>query len=96
MLVQVVKDPYTSLRKKAKNSIENVLNGLDGVSNMKSAKVNKYSIMRFKEFSKIKKRYDQRYGYDPELLVYKHKIGPIYGKKNPKVPTQNIHQQTCK
>ena len=42
--------------------------------------------MRFKEFSKIKKRYDHHYGYDPELLVYKHKIGPIYGKKNLKVP----------
>ena len=28
-------------------------------------------------------------GWIPELMVYPHKIGDIYGKKNLKVPTQN-------
>ena len=31
-------------------------------------------------------RYDYHYGMDPASLVYKHKIGDIYGKKNLKVP----------
>ena len=31
-------------------------------------------------------RYDYDYGMDPASLVYKHKIGDIYGKKNLKVP----------
>ena len=26
------------------------------------------------------------YGLDPEMLVYTHKVGDIYGKKNLKVP----------
>ena len=34
----------------------------------------------------VEDRVDYHYGRDPEMLVYTHKVGDIYGKKNLKVP----------
>lgn len=42
--------------------------------------------MRYKEFKIIEARVDYHYGLDPAQLVYTHKVGDIYGKKNLKVP----------
>ena len=42
--------------------------------------------MRYKDIKVVEARIDYHYGLDPELMVYRHKIGDIYGKKNLKVP----------
>lgn len=42
--------------------------------------------MRYKEIKIVERRLDYHYGLDPEMLVYTHKIGDVYGKKNLKVP----------
>jgi hypothetical protein len=42
--------------------------------------------MRYKEIKIAEARVDYHYGLDPAQLVYTHKVGDIYGKKNLKVP----------
>jgi hypothetical protein len=42
--------------------------------------------MRYKDFKMVEARVDYHYGLDPAQLVYTHKVGDIYGKKNLKVP----------
>jgi len=42
--------------------------------------------MRYKDLKMVEARVDYHYGLDPEMLVYTHKVGDIYGKKNLKVP----------
>ena len=42
--------------------------------------------MRYKDIKMVEARVDYHYGLDPEMLVYTHKVGDIYGKNNLKVP----------
>jgi hypothetical protein len=42
---------------------------------------------------KINEVVDYFYGLDPSNPSYMHKIGPVYGKKNLKVPRAKLHRK---